>query len=191
MRHFVKIENGAPVQWPIAATHVWRLAPVNTSFPADCTNSDLTEFGFETLEMTNQPSYDADTHRAQEATPTQINGVWTQAWEVVALTDEEIAARLPPVPNSISDRQFAQALALSGLLTEAEALAWVKVGDVPAALQVVVDAIPDNDVRFSANMLLGGATIFERNHPMVAALAAGLEMSSEQIDAIWQLGATL
>ena len=97
----------------------------------------------------------------------------------------------PAVPNSISDRQFAHALALSGLLTETEALAWVKVGEVPAALQVVVDAISDNDVRFGANMLLGGATVFERDHPMVSALAAGLAMSSEQIDAIWQLGASL
>lgn len=97
----------------------------------------------------------------------------------------------PSVPDSISDRQFAHALALSGLLTETEALAWVKVGEVPAALQSVVDAIPDNDTRFSANMLLGGATVFERNHPMVGVLASGLAMSPEQIDEIWRLGASL
>lgn len=191
MRMFVKIENGVPAQWPISATYVSKLAPPNTSFPADCTNSDLSEFGFETLVETARPSFNADTHRAQESTPVQIAGVWTQVWEIVALTAAEIAARAPAVPNSISDRQFAQALAIIGLITEAEALVWVKVGEVPAALQSVVDAISDTDIRFAANMLLGGATVFERDHPMVAALGAGLAMSSEQIDAIWHLGATL
>ena len=97
----------------------------------------------------------------------------------------------PEVPTSISDRQFAQVLAMDGLITEDDALAWVKVGTVPAQLQGLVDAIPDEDTKFAANMLLGGATEFNRNHPMVAQLGAGLQMTSAQIDDIWRVGATL
>lgn len=97
----------------------------------------------------------------------------------------------PPVPQSISDRQFAHVLALQGLITQEEALALVKTGDVPAALQALVDEIPDPTIKFSAQMLLAGATVFERDHPMTAQLAAGLGMSSEQVDDLWRAAAAL
>ena len=95
------------------------------------------------------------------------------------------------VPQSISDRQFAHVLALQGLISQEEALAWVKTGDVPAALQALVDEIPDPTIKFSAQMLLAGATVFERDHPMTAQLAAGLGMSSEQVDDLWRAAAAL
>lgn len=95
------------------------------------------------------------------------------------------------VPQSISDRQFAHVLALQGLISQDEALAWVKTGDVPAALQALVDEIPDPTIKFSAQMLLAGATVFERDHPMTAQLAAGLGMSSEQVDDLWRAAAAL
>ena len=97
----------------------------------------------------------------------------------------------PPVPAVISDRQFAHVLALQGLITQDEALAWVKTGDVPSALQALVDEIPDPVIKFSAQMLLAGATVFERDHPMTAQLAAGLGMSSEQVDDLWRAAAAL
>jgi len=95
------------------------------------------------------------------------------------------------VPQSISDRQFAHGLALQGLISQEDALAWVKTGDVPAALQALVDEIPDPTIKFSAQMLLAGATVFERDHPMTAQLAAGLGMSSEQVDDLWRAAAAL
>ena len=108
---------------------------------------------------------------------------------------EELEARnapiIEPVPQSISDRQFAHVLALQGLISQDEALAWVKTGDVPAALQALVDKIPDPTIKFSAQMLLAGATVFERDHPMTAKLAAGLGMSSEQVDDLWRAAAAL
>lgn len=108
---------------------------------------------------------------------------------------EELEARnapiIEPVPQSISDRQFAHVLALQGLISQEEALAWVKTGDVPAALQALVDEIPDPTIKFSAQMLLAGATVFERDHPMTAQLAAGLGMSSEQVDDLWRAAAAL
>lgn len=97
----------------------------------------------------------------------------------------------PPVPESISDRQFAHVLAVNGLISQAEALAWVTVGTVPEQVQTVVDNMPDPDIRFGAQMLLSGATIFERHHPMTEALASALGKTPEQTDALWVQGAAL
>lgn len=97
----------------------------------------------------------------------------------------------PPVPVEISDRQFAHALALLKLIPQEEALAWVMRGEIPTALNAAVEAIESPDVKFTAQMLLGGATVFERQHPMVASLGAALGMSEEQIDGLWSLAASL
>lgn len=40
-----------------------------------------------------QPSHDPLTHTVREVTPALVNDVWTQQWEVVALTPEEIQQR--------------------------------------------------------------------------------------------------
>ena len=121
--------------------------------------------------------------RVGEASYDISSGVCVETFEV-----EDAAI---PVPQSISDRQFAHVLALQGLISQDEALAWVKTGDVPAALQALVDKIPDPTIKFSAQMLLAGATVFERDHPMTAQLAAGLGMSSEQVDDLWRAAAAL
>ncbi len=97
----------------------------------------------------------------------------------------------PPVPEDISDRQFAQALALNGLITNVEALEWVKVGTVPQQLQAIIDAMTDTEQQFAANMLLGGATTFQRHHPMVALRGGALGKTSDEIDDIWRLAVTL
>jgi hypothetical protein len=97
----------------------------------------------------------------------------------------------PPVPEDISDRQFAQILANMSLITQDDALAWVKIGTVPAQLQAIVDAIPDSGDRFAANMLLGGATVFQRHHPLVSVLAAQFNKTDEQMDDIWRDGSLL
>lgn len=110
---------------------------------------------------------------------------------LTAAAEVAFTEKANPVPETISDRQFAQALAVVGLISQAEALAWVKVGTVPPTLQTFVDAIPDAGVKFSANMLLGGATEFNRAHPLVAQFGASINMSQKQIDDIWRLGATL
>jgi hypothetical protein len=104
-----------------------------------------------------------------------------------------IDAPPPQVPETISNRQFAEALAFQGLITQAEALAWVKGGAVPPKLQAVVDVIPDANTKFGAQMLLDGATQFNRSHPMVAQLGAGMSPpeTPAQLDDIWRMAATL
>lgn len=94
----------------------------------------------------------------------------------------------PPVPESVSDRQFFQALALGGMISEAEALAAVQTGALPAPIAAIVDAMPD---QFAARMLLSGATTFERRHPLTDALAAALGYSPAQTDDLFRAAAAL
>ncbi|SFL18871.1 hypothetical protein [Methylorubrum salsuginis] len=105
------------------------------------------------------------------------------------LWDEVPAAA--DAPPAISDRQFAQALADLGVITRPEALAFVKRGEVPAALQSAIDAIPDEAERFAADMQVSGATIFERAHPSTLALAHALGWAPSRMDNLWRSAATL
>lgn len=96
----------------------------------------------------------------------------------------------PPPPSVISDRQFFQVLAQAGAITPEEALAAVKTGALPAAIEAAVGALPEAE-QFSARMLLSGATVFERGHPMVAQLGAALGYDDAALDALWTAAAAL
>jgi len=99
-------------------------------------------------------------------------------------------APVTPVPQIISDRQFFQALAANGMISEAEALAAVQTGAIPAAMEGLIAAMPSED-QFGARMLLSGATEFRRDHPLVSAYGAANNMTSQQIDQLWQFAASL
>jgi hypothetical protein len=112
---------------------------------------------------------------------------------VVELSEEAIGGlpELPnPVPASISDRQFAQQLAVLGTISEAEALAWSARGDLPAAVETAIAALPEEE-RFGARMLLSSATFYERGHPLVPVLGGLLGYQDEAIDDIWRAAAIL
>lgn len=96
----------------------------------------------------------------------------------------------PPVPAQISDRQFFHALAINEIITQEEALAAVKVGALPASLASMIDQLP-SDQKFSAEMLLSGATIFERDHPLMATLGTMMSWSDEQIDNLFRQAGAL
>lgn len=89
------------------------------------------------------------------------------------------------VPEEISDRQFFHGLAKQGIISQAEALEAVGPGILPAALDALVEQMPEAD-RFDVRMLLRGATIFQRSHPMTAALAAAFGWGSADTDEFWR-----
>lgn len=96
----------------------------------------------------------------------------------------------PPVPNSISDRQFFQALALAGEITQEEALAAVKTGEIPTALAAIIDQLPAEE-KFNAQMLLSGAIEFRRDHPLTAQLGAAMGKASEWVDDLFRTAEAL
>lgn len=108
------------------------------------------------------------------------------------LTRLERAAPDTTVPPSISDRQFAQILALDGVISEDEALAWAARGELPGAMETALSNIPEaGGLRFGAKMLLASATTYERAHPLVPTLGALLLYDAAALDDIWRRAAAL
>lgn len=107
-----------------------------------------------------------------------------------ALAAQLAALQAAPAPSMVSDRQFFQALAQAGSITPDEALAAVMTGTLPARIEAAVAGLPEAE-RFAARMLLSGATTFERQHPMVAKLAAALGYDAAALDALWTAAAAL
>lgn len=103
--------------------------------------------------------------------------------------DFEIAEVVIPAPP-ISDRQFFQQLAIDGFISESEALAAVATGTLPAAVEAIVSAMSVAD-QFAARMLLSGATMFYRSHPLVEVFAAAIGMDAAALDAFWSSASAL
>lgn len=120
---------------------------------------------------------------------TRLDPVWAGGAAVIAAPVVEPEPE-EPVPSSISDRQFAQQLAVLGVISEAEALAWAARGELPDAIEAAIAALPEAQ-RFSARMLLASATTYERSHPLVGALADLLGYDSGEIDDLWRAAALL
>ncbi len=112
------------------------------------------------------------------------------AMEVLEIDHPDVVAFLNPLPlpiappSKISDRQFFQALALRGMLTFNEALLCVRTGELPMAFQSFLQTLT-SEQEFSARMLLSGAVIFERDHPLTKAFGDWYGMSPENIDELW------
>lgn len=119
----------------------------------------------------------------------RLDPAWAGAASVI------VAAEAPPVtaepvPFAISDRQFAQQLAVLGKITEPEAVAWAARGDLPATLEEAVVALPA-PMQFTARMLLSSATTYERSHPLVSALGDLLSYDEAGLDDLWRAAAVL
>jgi hypothetical protein len=117
-----------------------------------------------------------------------VTGEFVDEWKEV-----EHPVQPDVVPPPISDRQFFQQLAVLGTIPRSEALAAVKTGTIPTALQVIVDLISDEDLNFEVDMLISGATLFYRDNIFVGMIGAMLSppMSSEDLDAFWMDAAKL
>ena len=112
-----------------------------------------------------------------------------QAWLAAGNLPDPVAPS-NPVPSAISDRQFFQQLAVQGVITQDEALAAVKTGDIPPALKQVIDSLPPGR-QFEATMIISGATTFLRSHPLTVAIGAACDWTTDQIDVLFRAAAVL
>lgn len=105
---------------------------------------------------------------------------------------EFVAYRNPPVPvpATITRRQLILALATMALITGEEALAAARTGAVPAAVQAAFDNLSPSD-KLAAEITWATMSIAERDHPLVALLAAANDMSSGDVDDFFRLAAGL
>ena len=94
------------------------------------------------------------------------------------------------VPAQVTDKQFFQAAAVLGIITQAEAIAFMANGAMPANLAAAIASLPSAE-QFPATMAVLGAHYFYRNDPFVLALSAAMGETSAQVDALFTLAATL
>ena len=109
----------------------------------------------------------------REATVEEIN-------EITRLQNYQVKI----VPESISDRQFFQQLAIQGLITQHEAEEAVGPGTIPVSMTSLINQLPANQ-QFGARMLVRGATTFLRNHPVTQLIGTLYGLSDSQIDTLW------
>jgi hypothetical protein len=83
----IKLTNGIPEAYSIR--QLCRDNP-QVSFSQDIPEPTLAEYSVYPLTPVDQPTFNSATHRIEEGTSVLVNGVWTQAWNVIALTPEEI-----------------------------------------------------------------------------------------------------
>ena len=104
--------------------------------------------------------------------------------------DQTVVAPGPepePVPESVTDYQFAWQASAEGIITRDEALAWTARGEVPATLQAAVNrAVPDPDERFGVQMLLVGAKTYQRQNSLVPLLGAVFNKDAAGLDQFWR-----
>ena len=84
--------------------------------------------------------------------------------------DEHIAATKPPIPQEVTRRQARQALLLSGLL---------------GSVQAAIDGIADPIQRGLAKIEWDDSQAFERNRPLLIALATALGLDSAELDQLF------
>jgi hypothetical protein len=96
----------------------------------------------------------------------------------------------PPVPSTISRRQLLIALTAAGLISEAEALAAARTGEVPAAIDAVFARLPPEQA-LAARITWATMTVVERDHPLVQAVIDAKIATAEQVQALFTAAAEL
>lgn len=102
-----------------------------------------------------------------------------------------VAPVVPLDPNTtVTDRQFFQAAAMVGLITDADALAMMSTGTIPSSLLAAINMLPV-ELQFAAKMKVIGARTFVRNDPFVEQLSAAMGQSNAAVDALFTLANSL
>ena len=131
---------------------------------------------FAGYDETPAPAHNPLTHAAHEAPPQPVDGVLTQQWEIVPLTEQEAEAeRLARVPQQITRAQGKAALIHAGL--------W-------AGVLAHVDVLPEPD-RALADIALHDTLNWRRDSPFLKACAAGLGLTERQLDDLFTQAAQI
>lgn len=148
-----------------------RLFPDNPqiSFPNVLSLELLAEYDIYPVSPTNQPTYDNKTHRIEEILPIQVDGIWTQQWEIYELTSEEI--NIARNSMKCSPRQARLALQQVGLLTAVTN--WI----------ATANEITQIEWEF--------ALVIKRNWTALNECAVTLGLSETQLDDLFRLAVTL
>jgi hypothetical protein len=112
------------------------------------------------------------------------------AWIDAGNTPTELATKAAIVPAQASCRQFFQAAAQEGIITQDEAIALLAIGAIPPSLSAAVASLPSAQ-QFAAKMAILGNQTFERSNALILALGAAMGKTDADLDALFTLAATL
>lgn len=112
------------------------------------------------------------------------------AWLAAGNTPTPCTAPATRFPQQVTRRQFFQAAAQDGLITQAEALALLSAGTMPASLATAIATLPAAE-QFAAQMSILGDAVFSRANPLIAALGTAMGQTSADLDALFTLAASL
>ena len=87
---YIQIKDGGIKLYPEESPVVWD--ETHYCAPERLTPEEADQFCVVLRVDTLAPSYDAITHGLREAAPAQVDGIWTQQWEVYPLPVEEVEA---------------------------------------------------------------------------------------------------
>lgn len=142
----VKIENGAPAQWPVTEAHVQATNP-NTSFAMPIDEATLNAFGYATLHFSDPAPYDAEWQEAVEIPPELVDGKWTQQWDIVERysAEEKTAKQAEKAAKEAewkaTQYQRDRAAAYPPIGDQLDAL--FKAGVFPADMAAMIQAVKD------------------------------------------------
>ncbi len=158
--------------YPYSAAHLRRDNP-GTSFPADMSDATLAEWNVYPVAAAEPPSFNPLTERREEAAPVVVAGVWRQAWNVTALSPEEITAATDAWRQSITitPLQARRALRAAGLLGAVSAYMATQSEEAQEAWEYCVEV--------------------RRDDPMILGAGAALGVGEAQMDGLFRTAALL
>lgn len=166
---YAKIVNGAITQYPSAPF----IDHPGTSFSLSWQGGEIEGDEYVVVVPAIQPTLDTETQKVIEATPVPIDGVWTQQWQVIDLTPEELAARLQARREAmvISPLQADLALTQAGLIGAVEA------------------AVAAADM--TTQKAWAKAKEFKRLSPLIISLAQTMGWTDTQLDDLFSAAALI
>lgn len=103
----------------------------------------------------------------------------------------EMEPPAPPVPSTISNRQFFQQAAIDAIITKEEAISAVQTGAIPTKFLELINSLESDDEKFASTMLISGATSFDRNHFLIEQFRKTLNKTNEEIDEFFRKASAL
>lgn len=108
---YQRLVKGKPDGPVLHGTADLKAALPNVSFPAtELSDEDLLHLGLARVEYAEQPALDDGKETLRQTAPAFVGDVLTIGWEVVPLSDEEIAGRRAPRVESFTPDQIINAL---------------------------------------------------------------------------------
>ena len=152
----------------------------NTSMREHWPGGEIDGVEYVAVQPSPQPDYDPATQNLTEATPTLVEGVWTQQWTVTAASPTAIAERL----EARREAQAVPAWQARYILATMPAITEGPLAAAPGTTMLEqIDAFAEQALDAPALERFKGATTWQRLDPMLLQLSALAGLDDASIDA--------